>query len=330
LDRAASDRHGIDEPSAHRPTGTGTPDNESAIGSAEPGDRKPGEGSASASGMPSGLGWPGGLGSPAGLDLPALDAPTISLPAVGRPTSEPTGGPAFPGGRNGGGLGGAEAGNGSSLGSNGAGTDSLGPDGAGSGGLGSNGAGSGLGPNGAGSGGSVGSAGSGWGNGGGAGSAAGPEAAGEQGPSTDDGLPRRVRQANLAPQLRHRPPTALPDEATVPLRPPEQIRAIMSALQQGTQRGRRDAAQIGAQPPADPTSREAGSTPESSDLEITGNEAPPEGASFADAATVSFPAIVNLAAAADDATDGTGGDAAVGDRGAGSEQTDVTRPEKDA
>jgi hypothetical protein len=138
-----------------------------------------------------------------------------------------------------------------------------------------------------------------------------------------------VRQANLAPQLRHRPPTPLPDEETVPLRPPEQIRAIMSALQQGTQRGRRDAARIEPSP-ADPTSREADSTPESSDLEKTGNGAPSEGASFADAATVSFPAIVNLAAAAGEAKDETGGDGAVGDRATGTEQTDVTRPEKDA
>ncbi|MFI6073469.1 nitrate- and nitrite sensing domain-containing protein [Actinoplanes sp. NPDC051343] len=298
-DQPGTDRPGTDRPGIHRPTGTGTPADDSATGSAEPGDRKPGEGSASASGLPSGLGWPGGFGSPAGLDLPGLDAPTISLPAVGRPPSEPTGSPTSPPDRNG-----------SSSDTPDTSTPSA-----------ENSSGSGLIGRGAGRGNGTGN-GSGNGNGGGI-------AAGEPGPSTEDGLPRRVRQANLAPQLRHRPPTPLPDEETVPLRPPEQIRAIMSALQQGTQRGRRDAARIEPSP-ADPTSREADSTPESSDLEKTGNGALSGGASFADAATVSFPAIVNLAAAAGEAKDETGGDGAVGDRATGTEQTDVTRPEKDA
>ncbi|HEY0535378.1 MAG TPA: nitrate- and nitrite sensing domain-containing protein [Actinoplanes sp.] len=302
------DQPSPDQPSTHRPTGTGTPDADSSTGSSEPGDRKPGEGSASVSGLPSGLGWPGGL------DLPALDAPTISLPTIRRPASEPTSGPGSTSGRNGDGFGAT----GTGATGTGTGLGSAGP------GLGSAGGGSGPGLIGAGGGNGFGS------NSGGAGTTAGPDLSGDQGPSTEDGLPRRVRQANLAPQLRHRPPAALPDEDTVPLRPPEQIRAIMSALQQGTQRGRRDAARIGSEPAVDPTSREDDSTPGPSDLEKTGNGAPPHGASFAEAATVSFPAIVNAAAAADEAKDVTGGDAAVDDRAAGTEQTDVTRPEKDA
>jgi signal transduction histidine kinase len=262
----AAPTSGPPSPGIHRPTGTGTPEDDPTAGSAEPGDRKPGEGSAGVSGLPSGLGWPGGL------DLPGLDAPTISLPAVGRPPRERTGDPGPHDGSpasNGGGLGGQAV----------PGT---------------------------------------------------PDTAGDQGPSTEDELPRRVRQANLAPQLRHRPPTALPDEETVPLRPPEQIRAIMSALQQGTQRGRRDAARIGSEPSADPTSREGDSTKVPSDLEKTGNEAPAAGGSFADAATVSFPAIVDPTTAAGEASDGTGGDDAVGDRAAGPDKSEVIRPEKDA
>ncbi|GAA4598576.1 nitrate- and nitrite sensing domain-containing protein [Actinoplanes octamycinicus] len=50
-----------------------------------------------------------------------------------------------------------------------------------------------------------------------------------------DGLPKRVRQASLAPQLRH--PVVEP-ESTAPQRSPEQVRTLMSALQLGTTRGR--------------------------------------------------------------------------------------------
>ncbi|MFC4072180.1 nitrate- and nitrite sensing domain-containing protein [Actinoplanes subglobosus] len=55
----------------------------------------------------------------------------------------------------------------------------------------------------------------------------------------EDGLPRRVRQANLAPQLRK--PVVDP-EPTTPARSPDQARSLMSALQLGTNRGRADAA----------------------------------------------------------------------------------------
>ncbi|GAA0734005.1 sensor histidine kinase [Dactylosporangium roseum] len=68
---------------------------------------------------------------------------------------------------------------------------------------------------------------------------------------TDDGLPRRRRQANLAPQLRERSddehtvdgiPAARFATTGVGGRSPEQTRAMMSSLQAGFTRGRRDAA----------------------------------------------------------------------------------------
>ncbi|GLX00295.1 nitrate- and nitrite sensing domain-containing protein [Microtetraspora sp. NBRC 16547] len=58
---------------------------------------------------------------------------------------------------------------------------------------------------------------------------------------THAGLPRRVRQANIAPQLRE---SSQPLSAPVPAadeRSPEQARATFSAFQQGAQRGRKDA-----------------------------------------------------------------------------------------
>jgi hypothetical protein len=57
-----------------------------------------------------------------------------------------------------------------------------------------------------------------------------------------NGLPRRVRQASLATQLRTpRPATQAADssaEAAAPPRSPETVRATMTALQQGWTRGR--------------------------------------------------------------------------------------------
>jgi signal transduction histidine kinase len=73
---------------------------------------------------------------------------------------------------------------------------------------------------------------------------------------TDDGLPKRRRQASLAPQLRERPE----DEHTVDGIPasqfaaaaagrsPEQTRAMMTSLQAGFTRGRREAALTDDQP----------------------------------------------------------------------------------
>jgi signal transduction histidine kinase len=87
---------------------------------------------------------------------------------------------------------------------------------------------------------------------------------------TDLGLPRRVRQANLAPQLRDTGP-----HAVVPMgddssgdRTPEQARAVMSAIQRGWERGRSAAApgsdggtlhdQMGTDGPADSVPAEEG------------------------------------------------------------------------
>ena len=150
-------------------------------------------------------------------------------------------------------------------------------------------------------------------------------------PDTEDGLPRRVRQANLAPQLR-RTPDSEEQIDTQPLRTPEQVRSIMSALQLGTTRGRIDASkyQAGAVDPA--TARRPAGTDEKV------NEETPDGASFAEAATVSFPAIVDLTGAGERTASGTGREAAVpesadpvtADDVDGSEGNDVTRPEKDA
>jgi signal transduction histidine kinase len=102
----------------------------------------------------------------------------------------------------------------------------------------------------------------------------------------EDGLPRRVRQANLAPQLRA--PVVEP-ESTAPARSPEQVRSLMSALQLGTTRGRADAA------------RE-----ESADSEtpVNGHAAKPDDATISDAATVSFPALAHSAADGEKAPSG--------------------------
>ena len=55
------------------------------------------------------------------------------------------------------------------------------------------------------------------------------------------GLPRRVRQASLAPQLRNRStPLSAPPPERVPERSPDEARALFSAFQQGVRRGRLD------------------------------------------------------------------------------------------
>jgi signal transduction histidine kinase len=70
-----------------------------------------------------------------------------------------------------------------------------------------------------------------------------PEPAAEREPvsaGTHLGLPRRVRQASLAPGLRSGPPADVPvvEEPATPARSPEEIRKMMSAYQRGTVRGR--------------------------------------------------------------------------------------------
>ncbi|MEV4847393.1 nitrate- and nitrite sensing domain-containing protein [Micromonospora matsumotoense] len=73
---------------------------------------------------------------------------------------------------------------------------------------------------------------------------AGPPSPTVEGPVTDAGLPVRVRQANLAPELRASP-TGGETGVGVPVRrAPEQVRQMMSAYQSGTRRGRTDAARL--------------------------------------------------------------------------------------
>jgi signal transduction histidine kinase len=61
--------------------------------------------------------------------------------------------------------------------------------------------------------------------------------------SGSDGLPRRVRQTNIAPQLRDDPATPGGGDATqgAGTRSPEELRAMMTSFQAGTVRGRIDA-----------------------------------------------------------------------------------------
>jgi hypothetical protein len=60
--------------------------------------------------------------------------------------------------------------------------------------------------------------------------------------TSENGLPRRVRQASLAVQLRTPrpapPPADPPADASAPGRDPETVRATMAAFQQGWTRGR--------------------------------------------------------------------------------------------
>ncbi|WBB75497.1 nitrate- and nitrite sensing domain-containing protein [Micromonospora sp. WMMD1128] len=71
-----------------------------------------------------------------------------------------------------------------------------------------------------------------------------PAATDETPPVTDAGLPVRVRQASLNPELRHDPSGAGDDEAGDMARAPEQVRQMMSSYQSGTRRGRTDAARL--------------------------------------------------------------------------------------
>ncbi|MBM7489748.1 signal transduction histidine kinase [Micromonospora luteifusca] len=60
---------------------------------------------------------------------------------------------------------------------------------------------------------------------------------------TDSGLPVRVRQANIVPELRDDPAVSETDDEDV-ARAPEQVRRMMSSYQTGTRRGRTDAARL--------------------------------------------------------------------------------------
>ncbi|MGA8117096.1 MAG: hypothetical protein WCA46_25965, partial [Actinocatenispora sp.] len=62
------------------------------------------------------------------------------------------------------------------------------------------------------------------------------------------GLPHRVRQASLVPGWRNSHPTEVDRASTVAAaRPPEQTRAVATAVQQGSIQGRADAGE-----PVDP------------------------------------------------------------------------------
>ena len=58
-----------------------------------------------------------------------------------------------------------------------------------------------------------------------------------------DGLPRRVRQTNIAPQLRDESLAAAGEGPAfvASSRSPDELRAMMTSFQAGTTRGRRDA-----------------------------------------------------------------------------------------
>ncbi|MEU7804683.1 nitrate- and nitrite sensing domain-containing protein [Micromonospora arborensis] len=60
---------------------------------------------------------------------------------------------------------------------------------------------------------------------------------------TDAGLPVRVRQANIVPELRDDPAVSETDDEDV-ARAPDQVRRMMSSYQTGTRRGRTDAARL--------------------------------------------------------------------------------------
>ncbi|MGC4880465.1 nitrate- and nitrite sensing domain-containing protein [Micromonospora sp. DT43] len=80
-------------------------------------------------------------------------------------------------------------------------------------------------------------------SGGGSEPGAGPVPARAETDLTDSGLPVRVRQANIVPELRDDPAATESDEEDV-VRPPEQVRRMMSSYQTGTRRGRTDAARL--------------------------------------------------------------------------------------
>ncbi|MET8045181.1 nitrate- and nitrite sensing domain-containing protein [Micromonospora sp. NPDC005215] len=82
----------------------------------------------------------------------------------------------------------------------------------------------------------------------------GPVPAGAEADRTDSGLPVRVRQANIVPELRDDPAASETDDDDDVVRPPEQVRRMMSSYQTGTRRGRTDAARLlGGAPGAPPT-----------------------------------------------------------------------------
>ncbi|MGI5519701.1 nitrate- and nitrite sensing domain-containing protein [Micromonospora sp. CA-259024] len=76
-----------------------------------------------------------------------------------------------------------------------------------------------------------------------AGGDGGPMPARAEADRTDSGLPVRIRQANIVPELRDDPAVSEADDEDV-VRPPDQVRRMMSSYQTGTRRGRTDAARL--------------------------------------------------------------------------------------
>ena len=114
-----------------------------------------------------------------------------------------------------------------------------------------------------------------------------------------DGLPKRVRQASLAPQLRGEPagPLTLDRvDSEPPPRTAEQARATMAALQAGTARGRRDADAIppGREPGAVPLARRGGGDAPAGPVPLArGTASPPPGAVVTPPAAGETPDVVD-------------------------------------
>ena len=98
---------------------------------------------------------------------------------------------------------------------------------------------------------------------------AGTGAAGTGTGLDEEELPRRVRQASLAPQLRQSParPPAVPDVGMLASRSPEQTRVTMSAIQRGWERGRSVFDPAG---PDEPASADAGEVTDGATATSTG------------------------------------------------------------
>ncbi|MGQ5264924.1 nitrate- and nitrite sensing domain-containing protein [Micromonospora sp. ZYX-F-536] len=80
---------------------------------------------------------------------------------------------------------------------------------------------------------------------------------------TGSGLPVRIRQANIVPELRDDPAASETTEDEDVARPPEQVRRMMSSYQTGTRRGRTDAARLlggGSGAPPEPTDEDPQTT----------------------------------------------------------------------
>ena len=112
------------------------------------------------------------------------------------------------------------------------------------------------------------------------GSAPGPGAAGSVGNDDIKGLPRRVRQANLAPQLRESPPQRRTTVASTgpgtgspgsPGPSPAEIRKTMSSLQRGWQEGRSQRMGDAVSEPSGPEPSGGGAGDSATDKEARGS-----------------------------------------------------------